>query len=160
MATRFLNINFDEINLRTNWATLTAIVGLLVFSVTLYVNNTNKDHKIDSLETEMTILKNQVTKQDSTLAQMDEYVTELIQKSSAFEETDLLVFYKDVYFENRFRRIDGKTYFEFLPDKTDFYKKTSPRSSASSNSALNLPPATMPITSAPINAIRTDTLGN
>ena len=127
------NFNFEAITFKTNWTTITAIVALLIFSVTMYVDNTNKDKRIDELEVQINSFKGVLTIVDSITLKQDEILSAVLEKTTEFEKQDVLVFYKDLYFENRFRQIDGKHYFEYVPDKMDFYMKSAPSRSTPGN---------------------------
>lgn len=45
-----MNLDFSKITFKTNWASATTIIVMLVGIVTLYLNNTSMNTKIDSLE--------------------------------------------------------------------------------------------------------------
>ena len=117
------NLNFDDITFKTNWPTLTAIVTLLVFSISLYVDNQNKDERINRLE-KIVIVADSLSKKN------DEEVSELLKATIYFTTYDEWVFYKDVYFDNKFRELDGKPPHDFTPKMLEFYESTKPESAS------------------------------
>lgn len=53
---KIFNIDFDQIQFKLNWASATAMVGLIAGIITLYVDNKSLQGKIDDLTTNNTSL--------------------------------------------------------------------------------------------------------
>lgn len=141
---KVFGLNLENITFKTNWATIVALFGLLTGCAYLYVVNQQKTTEIAEFKVKIEMLEKHQSETDSLVTTLDAYVIELLKKSSELSEYDGMIFYKDVYFENRFRQIDGKQYLEFVPDKMDFYRKTMPGGRPLPTPALspNSPPPT------------------
>lgn len=68
------NLNFEKLNFTTNWATLTAIAALLIFSVTLFVQNKSLNDTNTKLLKENKSLIDHVNNIDSTLLIMNQWM--------------------------------------------------------------------------------------
>ena len=69
-----MKLNLENINFSTNWATITAIVTLLIAAVTLYVQNTNlHSTNTELIEQNINLIKH-VNGIDSTLLIMNQWM--------------------------------------------------------------------------------------
>lgn len=63
-----MNLDFSKITFKTNWASATTIIVLLVGIITLYLNNNSIRSKIDTLENTNTTLNNTITTLSETVS--------------------------------------------------------------------------------------------